>query len=153
MSVVQASTVIDAPPKLVWKVVANPRNLPRWNRHVAAVRGVPPEGLHEGLSYETDLRFMGVRGMARAHVAELRPPRYARIRVSGPLSAIVETWVEPLDGERSRLAHRVRFRFIGGPLGRLAERAIQRLGAPSILRRGVLAQKQQVEEEVRRRAG
>jgi carbon monoxide dehydrogenase subunit G len=150
MTVVQTSVEMDATPEDVWKVVANPRNLPRWNQHVAAVRGVPPEGLSEGLDYETDLRFMGVRGMARAHVVELRPPRYARIRLSGLLSAVVETWIEPLDGGRSRLAQRVQYRFIGGPLGRLAERAVRRLGAQSILRRGVLAQKQQVEEEVRR---
>jgi hypothetical protein len=147
MSVLEIETEVDAPPDLVWKVVSDPRNLPKWDRRVAAVRGVPPTGLEPGIEYITELRFMGVRTGVKANVLEMEPPRYAKIRVGGLLDAVVETWVEPLDGagKRSLLRHRVDYSFPGGPLGDFAARAIRRLGAQALIRRGVESQKRQAE--------
>jgi hypothetical protein len=83
----------------------------------------------------------------KAKVLEMEPPRYAKIRVGGLLDAIVETWVEALDGDgtRSVLRHRVEYSFPGGPLGDFAARAIRRLGVQALLRRGVESQKRQAE--------
>jgi len=145
MPIVQTRVVIDAPVETVWKVVSDPRNLPRWDRHVMAVRGVPDSGLVVGAEYSTELRLMGVHGKVRARVLELRPPELSRIRVSGLLDAVVETKLSPLDGDRTRLDQRVDFRFVGGPFGVFAAGAVRRLGAQRILDRGVLAQKAQAE--------
>jgi uncharacterized protein YndB with AHSA1/START domain len=145
MSVVNASVEIDAPPEKVWTVVSDPRNLPRWDRHIVRVEGVPKAGIKEGSQYATTVRFMGVRAGARSTVVELRPNRYAKVHVRGALDADVETWLDPLDGGRTRLRHRVNFRFKGGPLGELAARAVNALGAPSLLKRGVEEQKRQAE--------
>jgi uncharacterized membrane protein len=145
VSVVEASIDIDAPPEQVWRVVANPNNLPRWDRHVADVHDVPSGGLRTGSEYSTEIRLWGVRARARAHVVELRDGEYAKVRLRGPIDALIETWVEPRDGNRAHLRHRVEYRFPGGPLGELAGRAVGRLGANAILRRGVEAQKRQVE--------
>lgn len=148
MSRVTASVEIDAPPEKVWEVVSNPRNLPRWNRHVTKVHGVPREGLEEGTEYTTVMSFMGVGAHVDAEVLELKPPEYSRIRLSGPvLDAIVTTRIEDLGDGRSRLEHLVDYDFRGGMLGRLASKALDVSGGPAaMLRRGTQAQKQQVEE-------
>jgi hypothetical protein len=61
----------------------------------------------------------------------------------------VETWLEPLDGGKTRLRHRVDYRFKGGPLGEITARAIRLLGATALLRRGIQAQKRQAESSDR----
>ncbi len=151
MTVVQLSVEVDAPPDAVWEVVSDPRNLSSWDRHISGVSGVPPDGLHRGTMYTTEVRFMGVRAHSTSKVLELRPPEYSRVHLNGIVEGTVETWVEPLDHDRSRLRHRVEYRFIGGPLGRLAAGAIRSLGATALIRRGVQAQKHQAEESWRRR--
>jgi uncharacterized protein YndB with AHSA1/START domain len=145
VSVVEASVEIDAPPKRVWKVVADPRNLPKWDHHILAVEGVPPHGLIEGTRYRTWVRFMGVRAKADVQVQVLDPEHYAKMRLRGIVEGTIETWLEPLDVRRTMLRHRVEYRFIGGPLGRVAARGIKLLGASSLVRRGTLAQKRQAE--------
>lgn len=146
MSVVETSLVIDAPPRTVWDLVSDPRNLPAWDRHIVAVDGVPPGGLRRGSEYSTTLRLMGVRARIGAKVLEFRTPRYSKVRLTGILDATVETWLEPVDGGRSsRLRHRVDYRFKGGPLGAISAEAVRRLGAGALLRRGALAQKRQAE--------
>ena len=145
MSVVEASVEIDAPLKRVWKVVADPRNLPKWDHHILTVEGVPPDGLIEGTRYRTWVRFMGVRAKADVQVQVLDREHYAKMRLRGIVEGTIETWLEPLDGRRTKLRHRVEYRFIGGPLGRVAARGIKLLGASSLVRRGALAQKRQAE--------
>jgi uncharacterized protein YndB with AHSA1/START domain len=145
VSVIEASGVIDAPPEEVWEIVADPNNLHVWDHHVYEVTGVPEGGLDEGVEYTAAVEFMGAKAHTAARVLEIEPPRYSKIELRGLLDGIVETWLEPLDGGKTRLRHRVEYRFKGGPIGALAARAVQVLGAGSLLRRGIQAQKRQVE--------
>ena len=145
MTVVQASVEIDASPAAVWRVVSDPRNLPRWDRHIIRVADLPPNGVRAGSTYTTHLRYMGVPARIRAEVVELRPEEYSRVDLRGVLDATVETWLQPIEGNRTLLRQRVSYRFKGGPLGRVVARAIRRLGATRELRNGVRAQKRQVE--------
>ncbi len=145
MSVVEVTADIDAPAEEVWNVVANPKNLPRWNRHISSVEGVPDDGLRKGSQYTAQLTFMGVRGKTTATIVELRRPRYAKVRLAGIVEATVETWLEPRDGAKTALRHRIEYRFKGGPLGEVAARAVNVMGAMRLLRKGVESQKQQVE--------
>ena len=146
MPVLRTEVEVEAPPERVWGVVSDPRNLPQWDRHVFAVRGVPSGGLDVGTSYTTDIRFMGVTVHVHATVLDLQPEHTARVQLSGPVEAVVETTLEAIDGDRTRLAQRVDYRFAGGPLGLFAAEAVRSLGAVSVLRRGVLAQKRQAEQ-------
>ncbi len=145
MTVVDVQVEVDAPPERVWRVVSDPRNLSRWDRHIVAVRGVPAGGLQVGTEYTTDIRLMGVTARIRARVLKLDDERMARIRLSGLLDGVVETRLAPLAGGRTKLSQRVDYRFAGGPLGAIAAGAVRNLGAAAILRRGVLAQKRQAE--------
>jgi carbon monoxide dehydrogenase subunit G len=147
VSVVTASAEIEAPIELVWEVVSDPRNLPHWERHIVRVTGVPKEGLREGTRYVTEMRFMSVRANVKAEVLEWDPPRRATFQLVGLLDATVTTTVEPLGPDRTRLDHVVEYSFRGGPLGSVAARSLQLVGgAGYALRRGIAAQKHQIED-------
>jgi carbon monoxide dehydrogenase subunit G len=150
VSVLTVQADVAAPPNHVWAVVADPRNLTRWDRRITAVTGVPEGGLEPGTEYTTEIRFMGIKARVRAEVLEIEPPRFAKVRLHGLLEATVESWLEPLDGDHTRLRHRVDYRFKGGPFGQLGARILRGLGGASLLRRGVEAQKRQAEEAARR---
>src|SRR2546423_1915348 len=114
MSVVEVSEVIDAPPEAVWNVVANPENLPQRDHHVYEVIGVPETGLDKGIEYTTGIKFMGARAHASAKVLEIDPGHYSKVELRGLVEGTVETWLEPVDGGKTRLRHRVVYRFKGG---------------------------------------
>jgi uncharacterized protein YndB with AHSA1/START domain len=139
-------TVVEASPDEVWEVVANPRNLPRWNRHVQNVSGVPDGGLRPGSRYTTEIGAMGLRFHVEAEVKELEAPRHAEVRLHGPVDATVRTWIHAAGRRRSRLEHEVEYHLKGGPLGEAIARVFKLLGGSQLLRRGLRAQKQQIEE-------
>jgi uncharacterized membrane protein len=145
MTQIRESAFVDAPPDEVWAVVSDPRNLPRWNRYIRSVHGVPENGLNKGDRYWTEMGGFGVRFRISAQVEEVDPPRYSKIRLTGPLEAIVQTWIHPAGRRRSRLEHQVDYHVPGGPVGNVVARALRFLGANAMLRRGIRAQKRQVE--------
>jgi uncharacterized protein YndB with AHSA1/START domain len=145
MSVVRASEIVDASPQEVWDVVSDPHNLPLWNRHIREVHEVPEQGLKEGATYWTRLSFLGVSVRVDAEVEEVDPPRFSRIRLTGPLEATVRTRINPGGSGRSRLEHEVEYHLRGGPVGELVARGLRTLGARTLLRRGTRAQKRQIE--------
>jgi hypothetical protein len=151
MTLVEFDIVVDAPPQTVWEVISDPRNLPHWDRHIVRVDGVPPDGLHEGTRYTTEMRFMAFRTKVDGEVLEWDPPRRSRIRLTGLLDATVTSTVESLTGDRSVLEHAIDYRFRGGPLGELAARSLARVGGAHLaLRHGTLAQKREIERRYRR---
>ena len=145
MTVIRQATVIDARPEEVWSVISDPGNLPRWNSLIRVVRGVPPNGLKPGDRYATEIGVLGARFEVSARVLEIDPPRSSMIRLTGPLEATVRTWLRPVGKTRTRLEHEVDYRLKGGPIGALVARGVKHLGAPTILKRGIRAQKRQVE--------
>jgi ligand-binding SRPBCC domain-containing protein len=142
---IREHAIVHAPPEEVWPIVSDPRNLPRWNRYVHAVHDVPPDELEEGDRYWTEMGGFGVRVRVRAEVVKIEPKRYSKIKLSGPIQAVVQTWVHPAGSRRSRLEHQVDYEFRGGPLGSVVGRILRHLGAAAMLRRGVRAQKRQIE--------
>ncbi len=145
MSVVRESVVVDAPVEDVWRIVSDPRNLPRWNPHIRSVHGVPDGGLRPGDTYVTVLRILGVKVRVDARVLAIEPPRRSEIHLSGPLDAVVRTHLRPVGTSRTRLDHDVEYHLKGGPVGELIGRAVRIVGAPTLLRRGVRAQQRQIE--------
>lgn len=143
---VAGTIVIDAPPDEVWRVVADPRNLPRWNPHITDVHLVPEDGLKRGTTYHTHLRLAGTKIRVDAEVIDIEAGRFSEIELSGPVSATVRTFLHPIGRHQTRVDHEVQYRFPGGPIGGVVARAVRILGAPTLLRRGLRAQKAQVEE-------
>ena len=154
MSHIRIAVNVDAPRALVWEVVADPRNLPDWDRHVVSVLDVPEGGLKQGTAYATEISVLRVRSRVDAFVKELRPPEYAEIDLIGaPLRATVRTTLTELSQDRTRLEQDVEYHVRGGPLGEVLGRALRVLGAEAILRRGVEGQKRQAEEHARKVGG
>lgn len=145
MTRIRETTIVDAPPDEVWSVVSDPRNLPRWNKHIHSVQDVPDNGLEPGSRYWTEIHAGGVKIRVRADVEEIRPSRYSRIKLTGPIEATVQTWVHPAGRTRSMLEHQVDYHVRGGPIGDLIGNALRVFGATTLLKRGVRAQKRQVE--------
>jgi hypothetical protein len=140
------SVEVNAPPERVWAVAADPRHLPRWERHIISVEDLPPDGLSKGATYTVVMRFVAVRARVHAEVLEWSPPGYAAVRLSGLLDAIVRTTITPIGPRRSRLEHDVEYSFRGGALGDLAARSLQVVGGAQLaLRIGTLAQKHEIE--------
>lgn len=146
MTVVEAQIELDATPEEAWSVVADPYNLPQWDRHITSVEGVPEGGLDSGVRYTSVMKFVAVRARVECHVIEFYPPRRSVIELSGLVDAVVTTTITPLGTDRSVLFHHVDYRFRGGVLGELAARSVRMLGGAQLaLRHGITAQKRQIE--------
>jgi carbon monoxide dehydrogenase subunit G len=145
VSRISESIEVDASPGDVWTVIADPRNLPRWNRFIRSVHDVPRNGLRAGARYWTELGGLGVTVKVRATVEEIDPPRYSRVRLTGPIDAVVTTTVRGAGPGRSRLEHEIDYHMPGGPVGELLARTLRLLGGRRLVRRGIRAQKRQVE--------
>lgn len=141
---VEASVEIEAPPEQVWEVVSDVRNLPAWDRRIVGV-ALPTRGLKQGAEFSVRVRFMAVHADVRGEVLEWEPPWRSKIRLRGVLAATVTTSVASLPFERSLLRHEIDYDF-RGPLGRFAAGSLNAVGgARQALRRGVAAQKRQIE--------
>ena len=148
-TVAEASIEVEAPPEVVWEVASDPRNLPHWDRHIEAAH-VAREGLGPGSRYEVTMRFMGVSARVRVEVLEWEPPWRAVLHLSGLLDATVTTVVASLPFDRSLLRHQVEYRF-RGPLGVFGAKSLNAVGGAQLaLRRGLAAQKREIEAARRR---
>jgi uncharacterized protein YndB with AHSA1/START domain len=145
VSVIEGTIDIDAPVHRVWAIVSDPRNLPLWDHRVLKVADFPEDGLRPGSLYRVQMGFMGARAWVPATVLEVRPDECSRIHLGGLVDAVIETRLAPLKSGGTRLTHRIEYRFMGGPLGSIAAGAIRHMGAPTLLRHGMLAQKRQAE--------
>lgn len=140
----EASIEIDAPPETVWKVASDPRNLPHWDRHIEAAH-VARETLRPGSRYEVRMRFLAVTARVEVEVREWEPPWRAVLQLHGLLQATVTTSVAALPFDRSLLRHQIEYRF-KGPLGLFGARSLNAVGGAHLaLRRGLAAQKREIE--------
>jgi uncharacterized membrane protein len=146
VSRIREAVEVEAPPDEVWRVVADPRNLPRWNRFIRSVHDVPNGGLRKGTGYWTELGGFGIAVKVRVEVEEIEPPSFSRVRLTGPIEAVITTWVRALGSRRSRLEHEAEYRLRGGAVGELIARTVRLLGGRQLLRRAIRAQKRQVEQ-------
>lgn len=150
MTTVEYSIEVGAPPEAVWQVASDPRNLPHWDRHIVGVR-LPSGGLERGASYEVTLGFMGVHATIPCRVLEWEPPWHAAFHLGGLLDASVATSIASLPADRSVLRHEIEYVF-RGPLGRFAAASVNAVGgAEFALRRGTLAQRDEIERAFRER--
>jgi ligand-binding SRPBCC domain-containing protein len=148
MTTVEFSVEVEAPPETVWGVASDPGNLPQWDKHIVRVE-LPPGGMQRGAAYDIVMGLMGVQTRVHATVLEWEPPWRSSVRLRGLLDATVTTSIGSLPFDRSMLRHEVSYRF-RGPLGGFGARGLNAMGgAHFALRRGVLAQKREIEQRAR----
>ena len=144
MTTVEASVEVHARPERVWEVTSDPKNLPHWDKHIERV-WLPSSGLGPGAHYSIRMRFMTVRSDVQAEVLEWEPPWLARVRLVGILTATVTTSIASLPFDRSLLRHEVEYSFKGF-LGGFAAKSLAAVGGAQLaLRRGIVAQKREIE--------
>ena len=148
MTTTEFSVEVDAPPETAWEIASDPANLPLWDRHIVRV-DLPEGGMQLGSTYDVVMALMGVQTRVHATVLEWEPPWRSSVRLEGLLEATVTSTVGALPYDRSMLRHEVTYRF-RGPLGGLGAAGLGAMGgAHYALRRGVLAQKREIEERAR----
>ncbi len=149
MTTVEFSVEVEAPPEMAWQIASDPRNLPQWDKHIVRV-DLPDGGMERGARYEVVMGMMGVQTTVHATVLEWEPPW----RSSVQLDRTARGHGDDLGGvaavrPQSMLRHEVSFRF-RGPFGRFGAAGLNAMGgAQYALRRGVLAQKREIEERAR----
>lgn len=144
MTTAEFSVEVEATPDATWQIASDPRNLPQWDKHIVRV-DFPEGGMRPGAAYEVVMGFMGVQTTVYATVLEWEPPWRSSVKLKGLLEATVTTSVASLPFDRSILRHEVTFRF-RGPFGRFGAAGLNAMGgAQFALRRGVLAQKREIE--------
>jgi uncharacterized protein YndB with AHSA1/START domain len=147
VTVVEAEVELAVPAERAWRVVADPTNLPSWDRRIVGVEDVPISGLARGARYTVVLRLVAVRARVACHVLEWEPPGRSVVELSGLVDATVTSTVTPLGPDRCVLFHHVDYRFRGGSLGELGARSVRILGGADLaLRHGMRAQRRQIEE-------
>jgi hypothetical protein len=146
VALVEVTAALEAPAARAWEVAADPRNLIAWDHHIVAVHGVDADEMYEGMAYDVEVRVVpGVHFRLRALVTDVEEPRRCVIELSGVVSGKVTTTVTGMQDGRSVLEHAVEYHFHGSG-GAVVERSLQLLGGPAfVLRRGVEAQKRQIE--------
>jgi len=125
MSLVTASTIIDAPPAQVWALVMDPSRLGDWvtiHRRLIRADDGPPR---EGFTMDQQLHMRGVNLDVHWRLVQCRTDRLAVWQGRGPARshARTEYVLAPEDGA-TRFDYRNEFRPPLGPLGAIVSRAL-----------------------------
>jgi uncharacterized protein YndB with AHSA1/START domain len=125
MSIVAASTLIEASPEKVWKIVMDPRRLGEW---VTIHRGLrhayegPPQ---VGCQMDQQVHLRGVNLDVHWRLVECRPCELAVWKGRGPARSRARTeYALRPEGAGTRFDYRNEFRPPLGPIGALASRAL-----------------------------
>ena len=111
----QSSIELQAPAALVFDVVADQTNAPRWQTGLHEVRCITPGPLGVGTEHEFVRRFAGMRFASRNRFIAYEPGRFVAFEIpSGKITGVASYRVQPTEANTSRLISTVDFR-LGGP--------------------------------------
>lgn len=125
MSLVVATTNIDAPPQAVWDLVMDPARTLEWVTIARKVDHVDDGPLHEGFGMEQTLCLRGVNFKVKWSLEELDEPWMAKWQGRGPArsTARIENRLSERDGG-THFEYRNEFKAPMGPLGAMASKAV-----------------------------
>lgn len=123
---VRAAVDLTAAPERVWDILMDPRRLEDWVTTHAGLPGDPPKVLHEGSSFEQDLRVAGTTFTVTWTVTGCDPNRWVSWEGRGPAGskAGVRYRLEPAGDGGTRFTYVNEFELPGGSLGRIAGRTV-----------------------------
>jgi carbon monoxide dehydrogenase subunit G len=125
MSVVTATTHIEAPPEQVWETVMDPQRLGEWvtiHRGLRSAYEGPPR---VGCQMEQQVHLRGVSLDLHWRLAQCRPCELAVWEGRGPARSRARTeYALRPEGSGTRFDYRNEFRAPLGPIGALASRAL-----------------------------
>ena len=125
MSLVIASTDIDASVHDVWEHVMDPAKMASWVTIVDRIDRVDPGSVRPGFQMTQTLCLRGVRFKVHWTLEELDAPHFARWEGRGPArsTAVTENRLTERDGG-THFDYRNEFRTPFGPLGAAASKVI-----------------------------
>jgi carbon monoxide dehydrogenase subunit G len=125
MSLVTASTHIDAPPAEVWMMVMNPASLGDWvtiHRKLLYADDGPPR---VGFTMDQQIHMRGVSVEVHWRLVDCKPCELAVWEGRGPARSRAHSeYVLQEDGDGTRFDYRNEFRAPLGPVGALVSRAL-----------------------------
>jgi uncharacterized protein YndB with AHSA1/START domain len=124
------STVIQSPPKRVWRALTVPEEVIRWDERIVSLREPAPDYPSEGRAACWRYRLGALAVDLHDRPLEVVPPQRLRTAVALGLFRFEETWTldASSDSARTRLALRIvssnSVPLVGGLLDRFAVRSM-----------------------------
>ncbi|WP_088312796.1 SRPBCC family protein [Kineosporia sp. R_H_3] len=159
MTATVVSTDINRSAAEVYAYATDPTRFSQWQAGVVdghlehtAAAGVPPAAPTIGTRCMTTRRIGGANRSSTSLITHVDPPRTWGVRgTDGPIRAIVDLTVEPLDGNRSRLT--ISVDFTGHGIGRLLVPLVVRRQARTEMPNNLADLKRTIEASARIRSG
>ncbi|WP_433204406.1 SRPBCC family protein [Dactylosporangium sp. CS-047395] len=146
MAAIVTSIEVDRPAEAVFAYATDPTRFPEWQRGVVSGHleaGGPPT---VGTRCHTVRRIGGAERPSVSEVTHIDAPKTWGVRgIDGPIRAIVEVTVEPLDAGRSQLT--ISVDFIGHGIGKMLVPLVVRREAVKEMPANLAALKHRVEQQ------
>ena len=120
MARIRVSTVIDAPPKVVWAAIEDIASHVDWREDAVAIRFTTPQTSGPGTTFECDTKIGPIRLVDVMEITEWRPGKAMGVRHTGIVTGEGGFRLKKVRGGRTRFTWDERFRFpwfFAGPLG------------------------------------
>jgi uncharacterized protein YndB with AHSA1/START domain len=117
---IRVSTVIDAPPKVVWAAVEDIATHVDWMGDAVAIRFTSAQRSGVGTTFDCDTKVGPIRLTDRMEITEWAPRSAMGVRHVGVVTGTGTFTLKRLRGNRTRFTWRETLRFpwwLGGPIG------------------------------------
>ena len=130
MSRLRVSTVLDAPPEVVWADLEDISTHVEWMRDAVAIRFTSPHRSGVGTTFDCDTKVGPFRLTDRMEITEWRPRAAMGVRHVGIVTGSGRFTLRRARGGRTRFTWKERLVFpwyLGGPLGAVVGGEVLRL--------------------------
>ena len=135
---------VDRPAEEVFAYATDPTRFHEWQQGVVSGRLDGPDNPIVGMRCFTTRRIGGAERASASEISHINPPKTWGVRgIDGPIRAIVDLTVEPLDGGRSRLT--ISVDFTGHGVGKLLVPLVVRRQAAKEMPTNLATLKQRLE--------
>jgi uncharacterized protein YndB with AHSA1/START domain len=120
VSTIRVSTVIDATPSEVWRVVEDVGSHVEWMHDAVAIRFTSHRHSGVGTTFDCDTKVGPFRLTDQMEITKWRPRRAMGVRHVGLITGTGVFTLKSLSGGRTRFTWKERLRFpwwMGGPFG------------------------------------
>lgn len=127
MARIRVSTVLDAPPEVVWNDVQDISSHPEWMADAVRIRFLTAQTSGVGTRFECDTRIGPFRLTDVMEITEWVPGKAMGVTHTGLVTGRGRFTLKQLRGGRTRFRWREKLRYplwLGGPVGALASKPL-----------------------------
>jgi uncharacterized protein YndB with AHSA1/START domain len=125
MARIRVSTILDAPPEVVWADLQDIASHPEWMADAVRVRFLTAQTSGVGTRFECDTKIGPIRLTDVMEITEWRPGKAMGVTHTGLVTGTGRFTLRRARGGRTRFQWREKLRYpiwLGGPLGALASK-------------------------------